>query len=518
VGRDRQELVPRVDRPAGLAVQSRVVDGQGGTAGQVFGQRHVGRAVAPLRLGRDERHRAQHPSAGVERHGHRRTWAKRAQQAQVPGIPGRRGYHQRIRHLRPEHRPAGPQHLGNRMVAREARREAQQLARPLVVRVRRHLEPAERPVLLDHVDDAPVGQVGDGQAGDVGEGRLVVERRGQERAGLGQEGEAVLGRLGQGPRRLLADDLGPLGLGPPPLADVVHHDDRAQLPPAGVEDRLAVRRNGPRRAPLRRDHQLGVADGLPVERPEERDVLLRHARLAVGQVEVVLLGPPLGREPPLGLAVELAGCAVEEGQGPVLVAGDDPLLEVLEDRLQELALPVQLLPEPLALGDVADQPEDEAAGDGRFFDRAERQLDPDFLAGLPQGRQLDRPARGDDAAAAFGAIAGQAGLVLRPQALGHEHRERAADRLGGGVAEEGLGGRVPEHDPPAVDVADDHGLGDAPEEAADAEIRRPHGRRRSGFAGVRHPSPQLTILRDRERSGERWGADRHCSIGRRAWW
>ena len=69
------------------------------------------------------------------------------------------------------------------------------------VRVRDR-EPAERAAVLDHVDRAPVGQVRDREADDPCERRLVVQRRRQRRARLGEEREPLLRRL-----RLRAGDV-----------------------------------------------------------------------------------------------------------------------------------------------------------------------------------------------------------------------------------------------------------------------------------------------------------------------
>ena len=48
-------------------------------------------------------------------------------------------------------------------------------------------QPAVAAVHVDDVHDAPVGQAGHGQPGGGRQGRLVVERRGEHLAGLGQE-------------------------------------------------------------------------------------------------------------------------------------------------------------------------------------------------------------------------------------------------------------------------------------------------------------------------------------------
>ncbi len=108
------------------------------------------------------------------------------------------------------------------------------------------------PVVVDQVDGAGVGDVGDGQAGHPGEGLLVVERRAEHPAGLGQEpladGRLVLGRVVAGPveglTRLLADGV--------EEADVVvgeassaRPSPRARAPTGSAADRSRGRRRRP---------------------------------------------------------------------------------------------------------------------------------------------------------------------------------------------------------------------------------------------------------------------------------
>ena len=62
--------------------------------------------------------------------------------------------------------------------------------------VQRHRHDAAAPV--EQVDRAPVGELRDGQPRDVAQGLLVVERRGEQVARLGEEALAALGVLGLG--------------------------------------------------------------------------------------------------------------------------------------------------------------------------------------------------------------------------------------------------------------------------------------------------------------------------------
>ena len=57
----------------------------------------------------------------------------------------------------------------------------------------RHRQPADRAVVLEDVDDAPVGQGADRDVGDFLQGGFVVERRVEQVAGFGQHFEPTLG-------------------------------------------------------------------------------------------------------------------------------------------------------------------------------------------------------------------------------------------------------------------------------------------------------------------------------------
>ena len=61
-------------------------------------------------------------------------------------------------------------------------------------------EPLERAVLVDESIDAPVGEARDGEVGDARERLLVVERRREQRARLGQEGKRVAARVARARR------------------------------------------------------------------------------------------------------------------------------------------------------------------------------------------------------------------------------------------------------------------------------------------------------------------------------
>ena len=173
---DRHETIARLDRRLCLLVQPRVLDGLAAAAGQLFGDGQIGRVVRAVRAGRDERDRAEHLSASCQGHDHHCARIELAQHAQVLGIAGTRGS-VRIRPLAPVYlRDAGAQH------ARDASRRRVallQLARErLLCRVAVGKgQPADRPVRLEQVHDAPVGQRADGDTRDFLKGHFVIQRR-----------------------------------------------------------------------------------------------------------------------------------------------------------------------------------------------------------------------------------------------------------------------------------------------------------------------------------------------------
>ena len=107
----------------------------------------------------------------------------------VPRAVGQEG----VRDRRDHHRAAFPQHLAQDVVVLR-RIPAQPLPQRLPggVGVGEGDVPQE-PARLLQVDDAPVGEPGDHEPGDAGQGRLVVEGRGEDRARLGEEALLLLG-------------------------------------------------------------------------------------------------------------------------------------------------------------------------------------------------------------------------------------------------------------------------------------------------------------------------------------
>src|SRR5207247_798822 len=88
------------------------------------------------------------------------------------------------------------------------------------------------------------------------------------------------------------------------------------------------------------------------------------------------------------------------------------------------------------------------------------------------------------------AVARQAGPMPGPEVVRDEHLDRLPDRFGLGIAEDRLGGWIPEHDPAALHVAHDDRFADRPEEPTDAEVARLqacHGSPRGKPSARRYP-------------------------------
>ncbi len=138
---------------------------------------------------------AEAEAAGDERDGHQRPAPQRADELDVLRVVTE-GLQVRVGDLGAEVGLAGAHRHGRGDDEVDHRRVAiaqlpqERLLRGIRVRGRDALQAV---VAIEHVDDAPVGEEGHGEAGDPGERRVVVERFGQERAGLGEETDRLLG-------------------------------------------------------------------------------------------------------------------------------------------------------------------------------------------------------------------------------------------------------------------------------------------------------------------------------------
>ena len=203
-GCDAQDAVERVAQAlgglallGGLLVEAGVVDGERGPAAELLGDGQVGGAVAAAGLGLDEGDGAERPGVRRERHDQGRGEAEAAQQLEVLRVARGRLEHRvadllvQLRLARADH----VRHAGDGVgVGRVARLELAGGAHTLGVGVG-HGDALEAAVGRPDVDGAPVGQARDDQARELAEGLAVVERAREDRAGLGEEAQGLLGGL-----------------------------------------------------------------------------------------------------------------------------------------------------------------------------------------------------------------------------------------------------------------------------------------------------------------------------------
>ena len=180
--------------------------------------------------------------------------------------------------------------------------------------------PETRVLLIDRVDDAVVGDPGDEQVSEVRKRRLVVERRGEKRARLGQEADPSLGtpRLGD-----VVED----GDHEVHLARLVQQGCRANHRPAFVATRKdAIAEDGFLRRALR--------EGEPV-----RELVDRH-RCPVLTDDFEPLQQLRAREAEQLLArlqaAQACGGVVRVDEATVRGLGGDPVADDAQDRRQLL--------------------------------------------------------------------------------------------------------------------------------------------------------------------------------------
>ena len=335
-----------------LGEQHGVVDGHSRPHGQVDpqGEGSVGEGPAPVG---GEHERPQHPPPGLQ--------GEDGGRAQADGpypLPplrvGGRAVEELVVDLPDELDLAGADdgaHARRRLgVGRVAVEEAPDELHPRRVGVGQAQEP-DRPVAAGSEDGAAVGQAGDGQLDHPGQGALVVERRGQRRRRLGQEGHAPVGLLRRLPGRLLGRDRGPGGLEQVPVGVGVvierpglAHDAR----------RLAARvEHGP--VPDQGPHHGAVL--VPDrERPRPRLARAQAGHDRPGLARRVVGHEDLDHVPADGLprrpAVEALGGRVPQPDGAFGVGGDQRLGGRFDDRPPP-AVGIDLLVAHPALGRAA---------------------------------------------------------------------------------------------------------------------------------------------------------------------
>ena len=197
---DREELVAGADRLLGLGVEPGVVDGHRAAPPKLLRQRQVGRrrsgGPGPSRA--SEMTPSVRPRASSGTRISERTPSPRTTAWWLGVARDRR--QAIVRELADQLRHAGPQHLGDA------------LAGPPIWRVLRSTSASSArdgsawatstrrisPSSSSDVHEAPVREGRHGQPGDAFERRLVVQRRGQVAAGVGQEAQPALGALALG--------------------------------------------------------------------------------------------------------------------------------------------------------------------------------------------------------------------------------------------------------------------------------------------------------------------------------
>ena len=185
--RDEQRVQLRV-RLLCAAEEQRVVDRECRTPRELACEGEVEVAEAPARLARAERDRAQHPTPRLERHDDVRHRLQAAIELEVLLVD--RGVRQRLLpRILDEVRLAGGQHLRDRMRPDSRPVGSARGARAATARARGRgaRSPPGGAGVVDHVDDAVVGEARHEQRRERVEGRVDVDRRGEDGARLVDE-------------------------------------------------------------------------------------------------------------------------------------------------------------------------------------------------------------------------------------------------------------------------------------------------------------------------------------------
>jgi hypothetical protein len=171
--------------------------------------------------------------------------------------------------------------------------------------------------------------------------------------------------------------------------------------------------------------------------------------------------------------------ALGQGRGAL---GDPPLESLVE--AQDLLLRL------LAFGDVPHDSEHEASAAIRFLHGAygaQGQLDPDLLAILSHGGQVQQRVRVDVGTTPRLTVAGNARAVRGLERLGDQRLDAQLQRLGSRVAEHLHCSRVPEDYALGLGVRDDDRVPDPLEEFAETEV---FGTQAVDYLRVAHRNPR----------------------------
>ena len=187
MGDHGHELVARPRCALGGLVEQGVIDRKCGAPPHVGGQLEIAAAVTPSGLRRHrEEDRAERAPAGDHGDGDGRGGRERARGVQPASVPPVEDLDAGVGD---ELRPSRLQRLPDRVLGRGRRQEsAKALEKGSFGRVAmRRVRPPRRAVLVEEDDDAVVRDLRDGQPDRVREGLLVLDRRVQGRARIGQE-------------------------------------------------------------------------------------------------------------------------------------------------------------------------------------------------------------------------------------------------------------------------------------------------------------------------------------------
>ncbi len=135
---------------------------------------------------------------------------------------------------------------------------------------------------------------------------------------------------------------------------------------------------------------------------------------------------------------------------------------------------------------------------------AERKLNANLLAAFGARGHFDRSVGVDDQPMASATVALHSCAVERRDRLGHQNFDRFANGFHGRVAEQPLGGGIPEHDTASRQFGDDHGVQHAIEQLTEVQVARTRRR-----LGVRLGVQELAVL---SQDVHQLGSDDHCCL------
>ena len=185
----------RIGAALDLGEQQRVVDGHRGPASELLRGDEVGLLVQALRLLRKQRDRPQHPATRHQRRRHQRRHPDFAERLEVLRVAAAHALQVLVGHLRDQLRLAAGDHAPGAVRRVDRKREALQelVGGDPGLRVGMPDRHPLQLVAAEHVDDAPLPEIRDGEDGQALQGGRVVERRAEQLARLREELEPPAG-------------------------------------------------------------------------------------------------------------------------------------------------------------------------------------------------------------------------------------------------------------------------------------------------------------------------------------